>query len=147
MSRMRTSSASFSWARAPIRRARSSDVKRPQCSPQSGLIEAARLDQGGDGRRDEVVEGVAAPDRSRGDRMWVDLEEMDALRARKLLEHGFQPSPWKAGPSADAELGELEDPARLRPLPEVAELVGPEDEERVVEVLRWEQLDRARVRI
>src|SRR3954453_5958538 len=128
MSRMRTSSASFSWARGTIRRARSSHVKRPQCSPESGLIEAARLDQGGHGRWDEVVEGVAAPDPGRGDRMWVDLEEVDAFGPGKLLEHGFQPFPREARPGADAERGELEDCVRLRPLEEVAELVGPEDE-------------------
>src|SRR3954464_7298225 len=91
MSRMRTSSASFSWARAPIRRAKSSDVKRPQCSPQSGSIEATLLNQGGHGRGAELVERVAGANPGRGHRVRVDLEELDALRPGQLLEDGLEP--------------------------------------------------------
>src|SRR4051794_23560534 len=110
MSRTTTSSASFSWARAPIRRARSSDVKRPHWSPQSGSVEAAFPDQGGHGGRYGLVERVAGPEPRRGHGVRGDLEEQDALRPGEPLEHRFQPVVREAGPGADGEPGKLENP-------------------------------------
>src|SRR3954462_12435875 len=97
MSRITTSSASFSWARAPIRRARSSDVKRPQCSPKLGLIETALPNQGCHRGGHELVDRVSAPDPGRGDRVRLDFEEVDALRPGELLEHSLQPPAREAG--------------------------------------------------
>src|SRR5436305_909177 len=135
MSRMTTSSASFPWARAPMRRARSSDVKRPKCSPESARIEVAFPDQGPDGRRDELVDGAAGPDSRGRDGTRVDVEEADALGPGKAREHRLEPLPREARPRPDAELGELENRVRLGPGEEVAELVRADDEQRVVEVL------------
>src|SRR5689334_24370904 len=66
MSRMRTSFASFSWARPAIRRACSSGVR--VSSGPLGLVisvaavEAELTDRGRDGRRHELVDWLAARD-------------------------------------------------------------------------------------
>src|SRR5438477_11086891 len=103
MSRMTTSSASFSWARAPMRRARSSDVKRPQCSPELGPIETPFPDQRRHGRRDELVGGAAGPDACGRDGIRVDVEEADALGPGQALEHRLEPLLRETRPPADAE--------------------------------------------
>src|SRR4051794_10390700 len=141
MSRMRTSSASFSWARAAMRRA---------CSSESKLrlsVEMVLADEGCDGRGDEAVRRLARPDRRRRCPVRLDFEEMDALGPAQAFEDGVEPLARETGPGADGELGQVEDRVRLLPRREVAELVGAEHEQRLVELLRAEQLDRARVRI
>src|SRR3954467_4776955 len=141
MSRMSTSSASFSWARAAMRRA---------CSSESKLrlsVEMVLADEGCDGRGDGAVRRLPCPDRRRRRPIRLDFEEMDALGPAQALEHGVEALAWETGPGPDGELGQLEDLVRLPPREEVAELVGAEDEQRLVELLGAEQLDRARVRI
>src|SRR3954470_12696251 len=141
MSRMRTSSASFSWARAAMRCA---------CSSESKLrlsVEMVLADEGRDGRRDEIVRRLPGPDRRRRRPVRLDFEEMDAFGAPQAFEHRVEPLPREARPCPDGELRELEDLLRLPPRQEVAELVGAQHEQRIVEPLAAQQLDRARVRI
>src|SRR6476660_6516145 len=102
MSRMRTSSASFSWARAAIRRACASESKL-------GLsVEAPLADERRHIRWDQLVDRAAGADRSRRRRIRLDLEESHPLRPLQALEHAFEPLPRKPGTRADAELGEIE---------------------------------------
>src|SRR5438132_14042927 len=94
MSRMTTSCASFSWARPAIRLACSSGVSVssvPSCSTKESLawvsVETQRLDQVGDGRRNEPVDRLAAchavANLARRDRNRLDLEQLDALGLRE----------------------------------------------------------------
>src|SRR5947199_9212925 len=102
MSRMRTSSASVSWARAAMRRA---------CSSESKLrlsVEMVLADEGRDVRRDEAVGRLAGPNRRRRRAVRLDFEEMDTLRALQLREHGIEALAREAGPRPDGELGQLE---------------------------------------
>ncbi len=165
MSRMTTSSASFSWARAAMRRACSSGVRAGSVSwrgigrsvaanggRQSAAVEAALLDQRRDRGRDEPVERLArggeAADVARGGRVRLDVEEEDALRLRAASRAPRRAAArGKPGRVATASRVALEHRVRLLPRREVAELVGADHEQRVVEGLGAEQVDRARVRV
>src|SRR5712691_9835784 len=98
MSRITTSSASFSRARAAMRRACSREVRvccvlgSPfflQCIPGSRTVEPALRNEPRHGSRNQPVEwlsgGDACPDVRRGGRIRLDLEEEDALRRVELL--------------------------------------------------------------
>src|SRR3954447_5531543 len=87
MSRMRTSWASFSWARPAIRRACSSGV-RVSSSPlrvaiSVAAVEAVLFDRAGDSRGDKLVDRFAARDPpahlARRDRRRGELEGQDAI--------------------------------------------------------------------
>src|SRR6185437_2536867 len=160
MSRITTSSASFSRARAAMRRSRSSEVRGCwvlgslrflQCSPGSRTVKPALSDDPRHNGRKEYVErlsgGDAGADVSRGGRIRLDLEEEDAIRPVERLEHGFELAPREAGPRGHPNLRALEHLGGLAPGEEVPELVGSDDEHGVVEALGPEQLDGARVGI
>src|SRR5690348_1390241 len=147
MSRITTSSASFSSARAAIRRACWSEVRVCscpwiacfQCISESWTVKAALRNQRRDRVRHEAVERLARGDSGshgrRGRRIRLDLEEQDALRATELREHRVELFAWKAGPSCDCDAGSFEHCVRLAPLEEAAELVRADNEDRVVEAL------------
>src|SRR5205807_5355505 len=159
MSRITTSSASFSRARAAMRRACSREVRVcscpwiacSQCIPDSRTVKPARLDELCDARRNEPVErisrGGTGPDVSRRGRIRLDLEEQDALGPGERLDDGVELGPGEAGPGGDRDPRPLEHLLRLAPVEELAELVGAHDEDRVVELLGAEELDRAGVRV
>src|SRR5215467_761777 len=121
MSRITTSSASFSRARAAMRRACSREFRVCcvlgsllflECSPGSRTVESALLDEPRDSGRDQPVErlsgGDALADLRRGSRIRRQLEEENALRLVELLEHGLQLGAWEAGPRGDRESRPLE---------------------------------------
>src|SRR2546427_11184353 len=123
MSRMTTSSASFSRARAAMRRACSRDVSvesdpwrvgPAQCSPGSRTVKTPFLEEACDRGRDEAVERLAGgrpgADVARGLRLRLDLEEEDALRVAQPRQHGVQPLAGEAGPGSPGE------PRALQPL-------------------------------
>src|SRR6185437_5754731 len=103
MSRITTSSASFSRARAAMRRACSSEVRVCcvlgslrflQCSPGSRTVKPALSDEPRHSGRKESVErlsgGDAGADVGGSGRIRLDLEEEDSLRPVELPEHGLQ---------------------------------------------------------
>ena len=115
-------------------------------------IEPVFLDQRGDPAGTSPSSGSPRPTRARG----CPARRPDSARCRRrstrsgcveLPQHGVEPLARKAGPRRDAEPRELEHPVRLLPGEEVRELVGADHEERIVELARPEQVDRARVRI
>src|SRR5439155_9984546 len=121
MSRITTSSASFSRARAAMRRACSREVRVCscpwiafflQCSPGSRTVKPALRDEPRDGVRDQPVERLtrsdAGADVRRGGRIRLDFEEQDALRPVECFEHGLQLAPPEAGPSCDCDPCSLE---------------------------------------
>src|SRR3954468_8699546 len=121
MSRITTSSASFSRARAAMRRACSREVRVCscpwiafflQCSPGLRTVKPALRDEPRDGVRDQPVERLsrsdAGADVRRGGRIRLDFEEADALRPLELLEHGFQVGARETGPRGDSEPRSLE---------------------------------------
>src|SRR4029079_15920966 len=99
MSRMTTSSASFSPARAAIRCASSSEVRGSLCRLVATIsvyrriapIQAQFLDHLLDRGRHEPVDPVAggdkAPDLARRHRHGRNLEELDAVRLLDCLEN------------------------------------------------------------
>src|SRR4051812_28899377 len=102
MSRMRTSSAGFSWARAAVRCA---------CSSESKLrlsVEMVLAGEGRDGRGDEVVARLPGRDRRRRRRVRLDFEKMDAFCPPQAFEHRVEPLLRETRPCPDGELGELE---------------------------------------
>ena len=62
-------------------------------------------------------------------------------------QHRFEEVAWKARTRRDPEARQLEHRPRLLPGEEVAELVGADEEQRIVEALGAEQVDRTRVGI
>src|SRR2546421_671613 len=160
MSRITTSSASFSRARAAMRRACSREVRVCscpwiafflQCSPGSRTVKPALRDEPRDGVRDQPVERLtrsdAGADVRRGGRIRLDLEEADALPPLDRLEDLFELAARKAGPGRDREPRAVEHLRRLAPGEKVPELVGTDHEDRVVEALGPEQIDRTRVAV
>src|SRR6266566_2907964 len=115
MSSITTSSASFSRARAAIRRACSREVRVcscpwiafSQCIPDSWTVKPAGLDELCDARRNEPVErishGRAGPDAGRRGRIRLDLEEQDALGPGERLDDGVELGPGETGPRGDRD--------------------------------------------
>src|SRR5438034_1211624 len=120
MSRITTSSASFSGARAAMRRACSSEVRagsvsfvrdRGQCihEPRTSTapVETPLLDQPGHGLRHEAVErlprGRGRPDVPGGGRMWLDVEEDDPVAPPQAGQEALELLPREAGPRRDRE--------------------------------------------
>src|SRR5438270_3660560 len=60
----------------------------------------------------------------------------------ELRKHGLETLAWKARPRRDREPRQLEDLVRLLPREEVGELVGADHEDRIVELLRAQEVDR-----
>src|SRR5437867_3867248 len=130
-----------------MRRACSSEVRwrivpssSSQCSRRPGMsilaVEVSALDLGRDGGRHDVGDGLAPggarPDGRRGDGERLELEELDPLRAPELGQHTTEPVSWISGPRRDAEANELEYAVRLLPVEERRQLVGADEEDRVV---------------
>src|SRR6476646_517912 len=157
MSRITTSSASFSRARAAMRRACSRGVRvcsRPwiaflQCSPGSRTVKPALRDEPRDGVRYEPVErlagGDAPPNVSRSGRIRLDLEEEDTLGPLELLDHRLELAPREAGPGGDRDPRPVEDLGGFAPGEKALKLIGAQHEHGIVETLGAEQLDRARI--
>ena len=82
-----------------------------------------------------------------GDRNRVELEEAHAVRAIEPLEHAVEPLARIARAGADGDRHALEDAVRIRPVEEVAELVGAEQKDWVVEAAVAEHVDGALVRV
>src|SRR6266550_7497338 len=132
MSRMTTSCASFSWARLAMRRACSRDVSvasapfglRPKCSPVLAIsVEPEGLDQLGHGRRYDPVDRLASADAvtdlARRDRHRLDLEQLDAIRPRQLLQDRVQSLARKARSRCDSDPREREHAFGILPGEEV----------------------------
>src|SRR5438105_2232534 len=152
MSRMTTSFASFPWARAAMWRACSSEVRAgfgPFFAASLAAVEAELRDQAGHRRRHEVVDRLAAGDPvadvARGDRDGPDLEELDALGAAQVGEHAVETVARIARPRRDGQPRALEDALRILPVEEVAELVGSDQEDGIVEAALPEHVDGALV--
>src|SRR5205807_9702805 len=64
-----------------------------------------------------------------------------------LLNHDLAPRARSSGPRSDRDSLPLENLVRLTPVEEAAELVGADDEDRIVEGLGTEQHDGTRVRV
>src|SRR4051812_32757520 len=86
MSRMTTSLASLSWARAAIRRAWSSEVSQISCRETGTSLASVQVfagDRGRDRGRNEAVDRFPArrqlPDLARGHGQRLDLEEPHAV--------------------------------------------------------------------
>ena len=60
-------------------------------------------------------------------------------------QYSVEPLAWEAGPGRNREPRQLEHGSRLLPREEVGELVGADHEQRVVEALCAQQVDRARI--
>src|SRR5438128_915948 len=152
MSRMRTSVASLLWARQATRRACSSGVRAgsgPFFAASLEAVEVALRDLGGHPGRHQVVDRlpsrralahVAGRDRKR-----LDLEEADALGMVETLEHAVEPLLRGARTGGHRDRCELEDAVRVLPVEEVAELVGADQEHRVVEAAVAQHVDGALV--
>ena len=82
-----------------------------------------------------------------GDRQRLELEEEDALRPRDPRQRLLEPLDGIAGTRRDAEPRQLEHPVWLLPAREVQQLVGADQEDRVVEPAGFERVDRACVRL
>src|SRR6476661_5581549 len=120
MSRITMSSASFSRARAAMRRACSREVRVCcvlgslcflQCSPGLRTVKPALSDEPRHGGRNEPVErlsgGDAGPDVGGGGRIRLDLEEEDALGPVEVPEHGLQLAARETGPRGHRQAGQL----------------------------------------
>src|ERR671922_436286 len=152
MSRMRTSVASLLWARPAMWRACSSEVRAgsgPFFAASLAPVQAELRDPGGHRLWDEAVDrlatGDALADVAGGDRHRLELEEPDAIGPLEPLEHAVEPLARVAGPRRDGDARELEHAVRVLPVEEVAELVGAEQEERVVPATLAEHVDGALV--
>src|SRR4249919_3300352 len=148
MSRMTTSRASFSWARPAMRRACSSEVSAvrfPAGSPESleVPIEPEPLELLSHRRRDEILDRLAlcyAPaDLRRADRRRIEREQLDPRRKRERRREG------ESGPTDNAETGHRQHGLRLFPRGQGGELVGSDQEHRIVEAPVAEQIDGPRV--
>src|SRR5690348_9483862 len=147
MSRMRTSCASFSWARPAIRRACSSGVR--VSSGPLGLVisvaavEAELTDRDRDGRRHELVDWLAARDsrpnlgRRHGRGLEVEREHpvAVALEIRGRIA--------RARP--DGQPYPAQYLVRLLPAREGRALVGSDDEDRFAEAPTLDGIDSERV--
>ena len=143
---MTTSSASFSPARAAIRRACSSEVRALSVATKSGRqprpVKPVFLDVPGDGRRNEAVERLAGlratADLGRGNRMGLQFEDLDAWRGgrRRVTRTRGDPEPRQ-----------LEHPLRVLPGRECGQLVGADQEDRVVVAGGLERVDGIAVRL
>src|SRR5689334_22262079 len=145
MSRITTSSASFSRARAAIRRACWSEVRVCscpwiacfQCIPGSRTVKTSLRNERRNRGRHEAVERLARRDSGsharRGRRVRLDLVEQNAFGAIELREHAVELFAWKAVPRGDRDARPFEHRVRLAPLEEAAELVRADHEDRVVE--------------
>ncbi len=104
-----------------------------------------------DRRRNEPVERFPrlgdGADVAGGGRIRLELEEDDTVEVADLVERGVDLLGRETGPRADSEPRQLEHGVGLLPRREVAELVGTDDEQRVVEALAAEEIDRPRIRI
>src|SRR6059058_1176409 len=116
MSRMRTSCASFSWARPAIRRACSIGVRGssdPFLLATSVAVEVAPLDFPEDSFRNQSGDSLALRDSfahvAGGDVGRVELEAENAVAV--ALEVGW----WESRPRADGEADPAQDLARLLP--------------------------------
>src|SRR5919197_1308250 len=152
MSRMRTSFASLLWARPATRRACSSGVRAgsgPFFAASLAAVEAELLDLGGHRRRHQIVDWLALRDSlahlAGRDRDGLEPEEADALRALEPLEHAVEPLARVARTGAHRDRSELEDAVRVFPVQEVRELVGADQEHRIVEAAVSEHVDGALV--
>jgi len=153
------SSASFSRARAAMRRACSSEVRVcscpwnafQQCIPGSRTVKPPFLDEPRHCGRNQPVGRVSGfepgADVRRSGHIRVDVEEEDAVRPLEPLEHGVELVAGKAGSGDDPEPGPLEHPVRPAPLEKATELIGPNEENGIVELLRPQELDSARMRV
>ena len=160
MSRIATSVASFSWQRAAIRRAVSSGVslrasfrrlRSPQCSPAREPIEPAALDLGRHAGGTRPSSGSPRATRSRisEDETGNGSSGKNSTRSgwARLREHVVEHVPRIAGPRGDAEPRQLEHALRPLPVEKRCELVGADEEDRIVEPERLERVDRPRERV
>src|SRR5713101_7539958 len=157
MSRITTSWASLSCARLAMRRACSRDVSvasapfRYDSQSLAVPIEPESRDQLGDGRRHEPVDRFstadAVPDLLRRDRHRLDLEELDAVRARKSLQDRVQTLRRKPRSGRNTDPRECEHALGILPREEVRELIGPDEKQRFEPPPRAEHVHRALVRI
>src|SRR5919109_408086 len=152
MSRMRTSFASLLWARPATRRACSREVRAgsgPFFAASLAAVEAELGDPRGHRRRDEIVDRLAARDPvadvAGGDRHRLELEEAHAVGAFQPRQYAAEPLTGVTGTRADGDLRQLEHPVWILPLQEPAELVGAEQEERVVPAALAQHVDGALV--
>ncbi len=76
-----------------------------------------------------------------------DREQLHPVRPRQPLQHLLDPGAVGSRAGGDAYARELEDALRLLPREEVRELVGADQEERVVEGERRQRVDRATERV
>src|SRR3954466_6474659 len=134
MSRMRTSCASFSWARPAIRRACSIGVRgsaKPFPLSTSVYIEAAPLDFPEDSFRNQSGDRLARRDSfahvAGGDVGRLELEAENAVAGAPEVWR------WVARPWAPRETDPAQDLAGLLPAWKVPALVGADDEDRVAE--------------
>ena len=128
---MTTFSASFSAARAAVLRACSRAVRAfsvPRGSATSiGPVQPVLVDVGGNRRRDEPVHRLAPREAGADDRRRdVVRRELEALDPVGVLVEVV------AGARGDAEARQLEDTLGLLPGREVGELIGTDQEDRVV---------------
>src|SRR5438128_802061 len=148
MSRMTTSSASFSWARAAMRRACSSEVRVPSSPfgragvyPRSADVQPPRLDQARDRGRDELVDrlagGHAGANLAGCVRERLDLEALDAV--------GSADGDGVAGARRHGEARQTQYLLRLLPARERSILVGPDHDDRIGEAALSEHVERPRV--
>src|SRR5205085_1104884 len=133
----------FEWGQSRIRSFRS--------PPSLAAVEAEPLDLAGHGGRHQVVDRLASRDAlahlAGGDRNGLELEEADAVGAVEPLEHAIEPLARVTGPRRHRDRRELEYTVRILPVEEVAELVGADQEDRVVEAAVAEHVDGALVRV
>src|SRR5262245_36879796 len=147
MSRMRTSCASFSWARPAIRRACSSGV-RVFSSPLGirtsvAAVEAELADRVFDGRRDELLDRLAS---------WYSCPNLGRRHVGRVEVEGKHPigvalEVRRRVPRAcpDAEAHPAQDLVRLLPTREGRALVGADDEDRVAEASTCDSINRERM--
>src|SRR6266550_1270986 len=153
MSRMRTSLASFSWARSAIRRACSRGVRLGKGPRSLGIrvspVEAGDLDLAGDGvwnhSRDRFAARRTFAHRRRGDIDGRDFEELDAIGALQRGEDWLEALARIAGPRRNRQAGLLEHSVGLLPREEGGELVCTDEEKRIDEIVGTERLHRARM--
>src|SRR5919201_4706943 len=147
MSRMTTSCANLSWAMPAMQRACSSGVRAGMLA----AVEAVSLDQLRNGRGHEALDRPAArnavTDVARSDRKRLDLEEQDVLRTLELGKDFVEALARIARPRRNREPRAFEDRVRLLPVEEVRELVGADQNERIVPPARAQHVDRALIGI
>src|SRR3954453_24120269 len=142
---MRTSCASFSWARPAIRRACSIGVRgssNPFLLVTSVAVEAAPLDFPEDSLRNQSGDRLALRDSfahvAGGDVGRVELEAENSVAVAREVWR------WVARPCADRETDPAQDLARLLPAWKVTALVGADDEDRVADVAAADRVDGER---